>query len=1259
MRELNADTAKTDSCKTPLPDVVSADSISAELENRLRAGEPIRCEFYFSQHAWLANDLESALDLIFTEYEVRRDLCEDPKPSEYFDRFPKWQKELDQQFELARLFDEQDNSESSIQSNPRTMDCSTSRFQITTLLARGGIGQVMRALDTELNREVAVKEIQPRLVANEDVQQRFLREAEITGRLEHPGVVPVYGLGKDDKGRPFYAMRLVRGQSFLEAIEAYHAMPHSRRGFRSIDFQKLLRRFLSVCDTVAYAHSRGVIHRDIKPQNILLGPFGETLLVDWGLAKVLPVEDHETASNDSDSDGPTERTQVIPELIHGNSVADWSVELTHSIGSLIGTPAFMSPEQARGDASSIGPMCDVYSLGATLYALLTGRSRFGDSDVPDTIQKIMSGCFQRPREWNRTIPIPLEAICLKAMSLSPDDRYPSANALSQDIEHYLADERVGVVPESIGGLLTRWGRRNLKLAIVGLVGLVLVTCVSLVAALRINGERLRADRESIEARKVTARLAFDRGYQMIEQQQIGEGLLWLERSLHHTPASETAMRRVILSNFSAAKNHLLHRHTTFSHDGSIGLTVFSSDGKLLLTSEGLGTARFWDVERCLVIRELQLKQARILCAQFSVEGDLIMATASGRKITLHQFAVSPHSEDGSNILTSSKPTWREQQTMLVGDLPPDIAHSVLSHDSQYFACAGRTSSIARVYKVSDGQLVDEIDTHTDIQQMTFQPVSNRLGIVGANGTVGIWELNQGSSKYSVYISFEEMVRIEFTPDGKSLIAGSDLGSVAVWDIASKQLQFDFGRHTGRVTAVACSSDGRTIAGLWDNGIARAWDLPDRRPVCEWLRIDRHSSNLCFRPQTNQMLVLAERHSAVLWDLPDPNTNSLAFRQSKVDAVDVSPDGNLAVIASRNGAAQLRDPSNGEAVGKLMVHNGPIKRVGFRPDGAVLVTAGLDGTARLWNAHDGSPRGRVMEHELDTKLRVSIDSIAFSSDSRWLATGDSSGNIRIWDSDTGELVKTFPKVNGSALSICFCPRSDRVLAGYSSPDNGVRMWQADSSELLWTAKHLAHVRSVALSPNGQYAISGGNDETARLWNSNDGAPRGSELPHRGEVFVVRFSPDSRLAVTGGYDATVRLWHTSTGMPYGEPMHHDALVHDAAFSLDGQRLITGSVDKTARLWDVATCLPLSLPLRHTESIYSVKFSSTNNIAVAGRFWRLPTPMPDQPDLIERWVRLATQRYLDSENNVQWLDPSTVDSEASEFERLTQSTWSQWPR
>ena len=807
--------------------------------------------------------------------------------------------------------------------------------------------------------------------------------------------------------------------------------------------------------------------------------------------------------------------------------------------------------------------------------------------------------------------------------------------------------------------MTRWGRRNRKLVVGGSIGLVLVTCISTIAALRINGERKRADGESIVARKLTARHAFDRGYQLIEQHQIGEGLLWLERSLHHTPTSETAMRHAILSNLSAAKNHLLHRLATFSHERPIALTVFNSDGRYLLTSDGGGKTRIWDVKNGSILQELELKQSRILCAQFTRGSVLVLATDSGRRLTLLQFAVSSQIEDDSNSITSRATPWSIPQTSVAIDDPRDIAHAVLSHDFQYLACSGRESSKVRIYHVSDGQILDEIETQNYIQQIAFQPVSNGLAIVGTDASVGIWELDKGNAKYGLGSTFEKMVRIEFTPDGKSLVAGNDLGSIATWDIASKRLLLDFGRHTGQVTAVACSSDGKTIAAMWDNGIARAWDLRDGRPVCEWLRIDRHTSNLCFRPLTSQMLVLAKSQSAVLWDLPDLNADSIAIRQSNVDAVDVSPVGNLAVVASRNGNTQLRDPSNGDAVGQPMAHNGTIKRVGFRPDGEAIVTAGLDGTARLWNVRDGSARGHAMEHRTAPNSRVSIESIAFSYDSRWLATGDNAGYVRIWDAETGELVRTFAKVNAPALSLSFGPRSDRVLVGYSSPDNGVRMWHAESGELLWTMKHRLHVRSVAISPNGEFAISGSNDETARLWNSNNGEPVGNELPHRGEVFVVRFSPDSRLAVTGGYDATVRLWHTSSGMSFGEPMHHDAVVLDAAFSLDGKRLITGSVDKTARLWDVETCMPLSLPLRHNENIAAVKFSPTVNIAVAGRFWRLPSLLPDQPNLIRRWVRLATQRSLDSGNNVQWIEPSTVDDEASEFERLTNATWSDWSK
>ena len=241
------------------------------LERRLRAGESVRCEDFLAEHPELAADPEVALDLIYTEYSTRCELGEKPPFSEFTLRFPQWQMQLDEQFQLDEFLDAEpairvrsgDDSEHS--SQPLGERQASGRFRVLSLLARGGIGQVMRAVDTELNREVAVKEIQPALAEIDNVRERFLREAEITGRLEHPGVVPVYGKGEDCDERPYYAMRLVRGESFHQAIEDYHARAHKRPRFDSIEFQKMMRRFLSVCETIAYAHSRGVIHRDIKP----------------------------------------------------------------------------------------------------------------------------------------------------------------------------------------------------------------------------------------------------------------------------------------------------------------------------------------------------------------------------------------------------------------------------------------------------------------------------------------------------------------------------------------------------------------------------------------------------------------------------------------------------------------------------------------------------------------------------------------------------------------------------------------------------------------------------------------------------------------------------------------------------------------------------------------------------------------------------------------------------------------------------------
>ena len=364
------------------------------------------------------------------------------------------------------------------------LNASDHRFRLLRPHAVGGLGMVSVAHDAELDREVAIKEMRYDSLSD-DAIGRFMTEARVTGQLDHPGIPPVYALGYFEDGRPFYAMRLIDGVTLKEAVADFHKRfpPPDQSRERSLELRKLLGAFVSVCHTLRYAHSRNVLHRDIKPSNIMLGGFGETLVLDWGLAK--------------SKEQSTPYSALEAKAYQSHRRGD-DPTLTGT-GSVMGTPHYMSPEQAHGQWESVNLRSEVYSLGATLYTLLTGKLPFGGTTREAVLEQVRRGEFDPPRSVDSRIPAELNAICTKAMALEREDRFANAGELATEIEHWLADEPIRSYQEPVGRRWQRWLKSH-RTAVAALIALLVTSVIGLsVAVFFISSEQRRANREEARA----------------------------------------------------------------------------------------------------------------------------------------------------------------------------------------------------------------------------------------------------------------------------------------------------------------------------------------------------------------------------------------------------------------------------------------------------------------------------------------------------------------------------------------------------------------------------------------------------------------------------------------------------------------------------------------------------------------------------------------------------------------------------------------
>jgi WD40 repeat protein/tRNA A-37 threonylcarbamoyl transferase component Bud32 len=997
-------------------------------------------------------------------------------------------------------------------------------YRILRQLGEGGMGIVYEAEQAQPRRIVALKVIKPGLATPERLR-RFAHESEALGRLQHPGIAQIYEASTADTGyglQPFFAMELIQGRMLLQYAEA-----------RQLNTRQRLELVGRICEAVHHAHQRGLIHRDLKPANILVDETGQPKILDFGVARL------------TDSDAQATRQT--------------------DLGQLVGTLAYMSPEQILADPLELDTRSDVYSLGVILYELLTGRLPYevNRRHLHEAVQIIREEDPAALGSISRHYRGDIETIVGKALEKDKARRFSSAADLAADIRRYLNDEPITARPASVSYRLQKFASRN-KAAVGGAAAVFVMLLVGIIAtawqgrvaiqernrardaqrAAEVQQKRAETalNSEAIQRQLATeqARLASQNAIQA----EARELLAFAVASLDEVPE-----RSLILGLYSWDKGRqmvggleqLLHdailqssvRLTLSGHQGQLNSVAWSPDGRKLATTSNDRTAKVWDASTGRVLLTLR-GEAAAFNAAWSPDGSKL-ATAS------NELAAMVWDAKTGRELSAL----RGHQNIVFG-----IAWSP---DGSKLATASADQT-AKVWQVGTGRELLTLRGHQNqILAVAWSPDGSKLATACVDHTAKVWDSSTGRELLTLRGHQSPVRSIAWSPDGSKLATASDDQTAKVWEAGTG---VELLTLRGGVYTVACSQDGHKLATASLDRTATIWDSATGRQLQILRGHQGFIKSVAWSPDGSKLATASDDKTAAVWEAGGHELLSLR----SVGAVSWSADGRTLAAASDNYTVREWEAQTGRELHSLRVDKDSVYDIAWSPDGSRLATASNDKTPKVWNVGTGREVLTLRGHQ------NSVTGIAWSPDGRKLATASLDQTARVWDGGSGRELLIL-RSQTRLTSIEWSPDGRKLATTGLERTNEVNyeaaVWEASTGRRLLT---LRGARSdIAWSPDAS-KLAAPVEEGAKIWDASTGRGLLTLTSHQLAVYSVAWSPHGSMLATAGFDQTAKVWAASTGRELLTLRGHQAPVSSVAWSPDGSKLATGGGDQTVQVYAI---------------------------------------------------------------------------------------------